>query len=118
MNIWDKVYYVNSSRTIDEYIVIEINGNEALIGWVKDQKISTYIDISRIETSKYSRIFKNYDNALKLKAKLDKKYKEAIQKYYDSILEEVFNSVTLDQVEKYGILLKEKETKALGKWSG
>lgn len=112
MKIGDKVYYVNSGRQIDIYTVTKIENDEVFIACPIDDQLSikTSFNINDFNSSKLPRIFDNELDAIKLKRKLDEEYEKERQARFDKILEDALNSVTLDTVEKYGTLLKEKKT--------
>ena len=112
MKIGDKVYYVNSGRQIDVYTVTKIDNDEVFVECPIDDQLSikTSFNINDFNNSKLPRIFDNESDAIKLKTKLDEDYEIERQNKFDKILEEALNSITLDTVEKHGILLKEKKT--------
>lgn len=114
MKVGDKIYYVNSGRQIDIYNIdkIDQSTNNVYVSCPIDNQISikTSFNINDFNNSKLPRIFDNEKDALILKGKLDEEYEKERQAKFDKILEEALNSVTLDTVEKYGTLLKEKKT--------
>ena len=113
----DTIFYVNSGREIDRYTVDKIDQtqNKAFVSCSFDlsdtnNAIKTSFSITDFCMRKLPRLFDNYDDALALKQKLDDDYERQRQIRFDKILEEALNSITIDTVEKHGILLKEKKT--------
>lgn len=118
MKLGDTLYYVNSNRNIDKYVITDMDEDTSTIEieicsidfpLIKYRISGT--DLSANELSMNSRrLFTNIDDALAFKKELDAKYEEQRQNYFDKLLDEVLNTPTLSDVEQKGKLLKTKET--------
>lgn len=108
MNIGDKIYYVNSGLSIDKYEIINIDNEFIYMRALLLHDL--YINISLNDFNKSPNFSLDYDKALERKIELQKIFEQEQQEYFDKILEETLNAVTLDQVEKHGVLLRKLET--------
>jgi len=110
MNIGDNIYYVNSGREIDTYTVYNIEDDKIYVAADIEPTIKTFFKLQDFKNNNLPRLFTDLDKAEQFKSKLDYEYEMERQRYFDKILEEALNSVTLSTVENHGVLLKEKKT--------
>lgn len=108
MKVGEKIYYINSALGIDLYEIIDINCNN-IVSLRSCLIPEICIEMTKSEVNSSQRIFFHYDCALMEQSRLKEKYKEKRNSYFDSILEEALNSVTLDEVERNGTLLRSLE---------
>ena len=112
MNVGEKIYYVNSGRMIDEYTITDIDGDNIHVKChiCADMFMEADFNLRDFTNGKCVRLFTDYNEAVAYKTKLDQEFEERRQQRFEEILEEALQSVTLDEVEKFGIILKEKQT--------
>lgn len=107
MNIGDKLYLANDSG-VDTYIIDGIDCGEVLIYAESFPEIRSKFFIEKFESGELVNLFDNYDKAVERHKVIVQQFEERKQKYYEKILDEALNSVSLEEVKTNGKLLKSK----------
>lgn len=106
LKVGEKVYYVNSGRQIDEYIVNrELSDDKVELKWVGDLHI--VVTVHR-DISKLPQIFDNKEDAIRRKEEMDAEYKMEEYSRINDILSLALAYVNLVDVEKEGVVLGRK----------
>lgn len=108
MNIGDKVYIANESG-VNTYIIDSIENDDVEIRYDSDDlDISTSFSLKEYKSGQLNCLFIDYDKAMDKSKLLQQEMKDRKIAWYDKILEEALNSVTLSEVENNGELLRVK----------
>lgn len=104
MHIGDKYFYLNSNNKIETLIVVDISRESDSVRFEGiDENSKIVIHMRKLSDVKKDRRYStNYSDVFKYKDEL-------MDNYYDRILRDALNSVTLDEVARFGSKLRSKQ---------
>ena len=111
MKVGDIVYYVNSGRTIDEFLISFLNDNGLITLTSTDELpvFSVIVEEKLINNIEKGRFFTERQMAEARKFWLDEKYEYERLTYYDKLLDDAIVSTDLfDDIIKDGTLIYSK----------